>query len=106
MKLNGSLMAGKAMDDRACVAVMLECLKELENVKHAADIYAVATVQEEVGVRGATTSTYGIMPDIGIALDVGHGDMPEYLKTALLNSAADPELPLDPMSIPNFMNAL
>lgn len=90
VKLNGSFMAGKAMDDRACVAVMLECLKALADLNHVADVYAVATVQEEVGVRGATTSTYGIVPDIGIALDVGHGDMPgvpEYQTIKLGNGA-------------------
>ena len=96
VKLNGSLMAGKAMDDRACVAVMLECLKALENVKHAADIYAVATVQEEVGVRGATTSTYGIMPDIGIALDVGHGDMPGVPEYRTIKLSGGPGIALGP----------
>jgi len=79
--LKGQVMAGKAMDDRAGVAVMFECLKALDNARHHADVYCVATVQEEVGVRGAITSTYGIVPDVGIAIDVGHGDMlgvPEY----------------------------
>jgi len=68
-------MAGKAFDDRAGVVVLLECLKQLRSFRHTADVYAVATVQEEVGVRGAIVSAYGILPDIGIAIDVGHGDM-------------------------------
>ncbi|MCR3923071.1 MAG: M42 family metallopeptidase [Firmicutes bacterium] len=76
MNLVGSSLAGKAMDDRAGVAVLLVCLQELERLCHVADVYAVATVQEEVGVRGATTATYGIVPDIGIAVDVTHGEMP------------------------------
>ena len=67
---------GKAMDDRAGVVVMYLCLEILAKLSHKADVYTVATVQEEVGIRGATVSTYGIVPDIGIALDVGHGDMP------------------------------
>ena len=92
VNLNGSLMAGKAMDDRAGVAVMLECLKALANMNHIADVYAVATVQEEVGV-GATTSTYGIVPDIGIALDVGHGDMPGWLSILPSALATDLALP-------------
>lgn len=69
-------VAGKAMDDRAGVAVLLACLQHLAKLRHTADVYAVATVQEEVGLRGATTSAYGINPDIGIAIDVGHGEMP------------------------------
>jgi len=68
--------AGKAFDDRAGVVVMYLCLEILARLSHASDVYAVATVQEEVGIRGATVSTYGIVPDIGIALDVGHGDIP------------------------------
>jgi len=76
IKLNGTSMAGKAMDDRAGVAVMLACLQELQRLHHLADVYAVATVQEEVGVRGATTISYGIVPDLGIAIDVTHGAMP------------------------------
>ena len=75
-ELQNDWLAGKAMDDRAGVMVMLECLEELKKLKHIADVYAVATVQEEVGMRGAITSTFGIMPDIGIAIDVCHGRMP------------------------------
>lgn len=69
-------LSGKSLDDRAGVAVMLQCLKELTTLKHHADVYAVATVQEEVGLRGAMVSSYSINPDIGIAIDVCHGDMP------------------------------
>lgn len=74
--LAGTSLAAKAMDDRAGIAVLLICLQELERLQHTADVYAVATVQEEVGVRGATTATYGVVPDIGIAVDVTHGAMP------------------------------
>ena len=76
IKLAGSTVSGKAMDDRAGVAVLFVCLQELARLQHCADVYAVATVQEEVGLRGATTATYGIVPDIGVAVDVTHGDMP------------------------------
>jgi endoglucanase len=46
-------------------------------MKHDADVYFVSTVQEEVGMAGAITSTYNINPDIGIAIDVGFGTTPE-----------------------------
>ncbi|MTI48143.1 M42 family metallopeptidase [Sporosalibacterium faouarense] len=75
--LQGSMVSGKALDDRAGVVTMCECAKELAKLKHEADVYFVSTVQEEVGVRGATTSTYKINPDIGIAIDVGFGATPE-----------------------------
>lgn len=69
-------VAGKALDDRAGVAVLLQCARELELSRHEADVYFVATVQEEVGVRGAVVSTYGVSPDLGVAVDVCHGDFP------------------------------
>ncbi|MBM7556716.1 M42 family metallopeptidase [Halanaerobacter jeridensis] len=75
-ELKNNRVTGKALDDRAGILVMLTALQELKNIDHKADLYTVATVQEEVGVRGATTSTYGIVPDIGIAIDVCHGTMP------------------------------
>lgn len=64
----GHCVTGKALDDRAGVYVMLEGLRKVKNNTH--DIYAVGTVQEEVGLRGATTSAFTVEPDIAIALDV------------------------------------
>lgn len=75
-ELTSDVLAGKSFDDRAGVAVMLVCLEELKRYKVAADVYAVATTQEEVGLRGAMVSTYGIIPDIGIAIDVCHAETP------------------------------
>lgn len=75
-QLGKDVVAGKAMDDRAAVAVIYYCLQELAGLRHQVDVYAVATVQEEVGLRGAIVSTYDIAPDVGIALDVCHGPMP------------------------------
>ena len=69
-------MSAKSLDDRAGVAVLLETMKELDKLRFCADVYFVATVQEEVGVRAAI-STYRIAPDIGIAIDVTHGDTPD-----------------------------
>jgi len=80
LNLQNDMVAGKALDDRAGVAVMYECLKELSHMKHDCDVYAVATVQEEVGYRGAIPATFEISPDIGIAIDVGFGSTPELPK--------------------------
>ncbi len=66
----GDLFTGKAMDDRVAVFVVLESLKQLKNKKLPHDVYAVFTTQEEVGLRGAVTSSYGVEPDVGIALDI------------------------------------
>lgn len=64
----GNHVSCKAFDDRMGVYVMLEALRRVKD--HEVDIYAVATVQEEQGLRGATTGAYGVEPDIGVALDV------------------------------------
>jgi endoglucanase len=68
--LLGTKVAGKAMDDRACVAAVTACLNELQSMHHQWDVYAAATVQEETGLLGAKTAAYQINPDIAIALDV------------------------------------
>jgi putative aminopeptidase FrvX len=70
IELSGKRVAGKAMDDRACVAVVTACLDHLQNMSHQWDVYATATVQEETGLYGAATAAYQIQPDIAIALDV------------------------------------
>lgn len=64
----GECVVGKAFDDRLSVFIMIEALRALRS--SACDIYAVATTQEEVGLRGAITSAYAIAPDLSIALDV------------------------------------
>ncbi|HEU5439585.1 MAG TPA: M42 family metallopeptidase [Ktedonobacterales bacterium] len=63
----GENVIAKAMDDRAGVFTMIEALRRLGT--HEVDVYAVATVQEEVGLRGATTAAFAVEPDVGIALD-------------------------------------
>jgi putative aminopeptidase FrvX len=65
----GNLLVGKALDNRACVYVQLEVLRVLKGKPHADDVYAVFSVQEEIGLRGALTAAYGIEPDVGVALD-------------------------------------
>ncbi len=66
---------GKAFDDRVGCAAMIETLKMLKDTE--CTVYAVGTVQEEVGLRGAVTAAFGVDPDFGIALDVTvAGDMP------------------------------
>jgi putative aminopeptidase FrvX len=74
-KLSKDVVMGKAFDNRAGCAVMVETLKQLGDTD--CTIYAVGTVQEEVGLRGAATATFGVDPDVGIALDVTiAGDVP------------------------------
>jgi len=73
-KLNGNLYYGKAIDDRAgCYAL----IKIMERLKVKAEVYAVATAQEEVGLKGARTSSFKINPDFALAIDTTvAGDTP------------------------------
>jgi len=59
-----------SMDDRSGCAVLVELAKSIKKKELKYDTYIVFTVQEEVGVKGARTSTYEITPDFGIAVDV------------------------------------
>jgi endoglucanase len=75
VKVGRETVMGKAFDDRIGCAVMVETLRLLE--KTDCTVYAVGTVQEEVGLRGAATAAFGVDPDVGIALDVTvAGDVP------------------------------
>jgi endoglucanase len=65
----GDCVNGKSLDNRISVFVLIEVLKSLQNIDHPYDIYAVFTVQEEVGIRGAQVATQEIEPDFGFAID-------------------------------------
>ena len=64
--------AAPAMDDKCGAWVVLEALRRADKSKLQCAVYAVSTVQEEVGLRGATTSAFGIDPHVGVAVDVTH----------------------------------
>ena len=67
----GSLYLGKAWDDRAGLAVIIELMRRLRETAPPNTLYGVATVQEEIGLRGAHTSSYAVEPDVGINLESG-----------------------------------
>ncbi len=68
---NPNLLLAKAWDNRIGCALAAETAHRLVGHKHPNTLYTVATVQEEVGLRGAKTSASKVRPDVGIALDVG-----------------------------------
>ena len=65
--LQGDKVTGKAFDNRAGLVVVIEALKR---TKSKSTIYVVATVQEEVGLKGAKVAAYNLNPDLAIAADV------------------------------------
>lgn len=79
---SGDYVVAKALDDRAGCALLIKVLQEIKDPKY--HISCVFTVQEEVGLRGAQTSAFGIDPDLAIAVDVTlTGDTPEAKKMAV-----------------------
>ena len=74
---NGKTYLSKAFDDRIGVAMMISALQTLKDRPHPNTIFATATVMEEVGVRGATTSVEVVQPDVAIILEADiAGDVP------------------------------
>jgi putative aminopeptidase FrvX len=71
-ELCNGMISGPGLDDKVGVWTVMETLRLLHNQPLKAAVYCVSTVQEEIGLRGATTSAYGIHPTVGIAVDVTH----------------------------------
>jgi len=78
--LQNGFISSKCMDDRASVAVLLDCLDKLKDVDLGYDLYFCACVQEEVGLRGSVTCAYAVNPDFAIAIDVTHATTPDESK--------------------------
>jgi putative aminopeptidase FrvX len=70
--MRNGFASAPAMDDKAGLWVAIEALRRTQAKKLNCALFAVSTVQEEIGLRGATTSTYGVNPHVGIAIDVTH----------------------------------
>ena len=94
--LGNNVVLGKAFDNRVGCAVLIETMKRLKNV--SCNVYAVGTIQEEVGLRGATIAAFHVEPDVGIALDstvagdtpgVGEGEAPAKMGEGPVFTVAD-----------------
>jgi endoglucanase len=71
-ELRNDRAVSSAMDDKCGMWVVMEALRRIDAAKLGWAVYAVSTVQEEVGLRGARTSAFGIDPHVGVAVDVTH----------------------------------
>ena len=73
----GKALLSKAFDDRVGVALLVSAMQAFQTQPHPNSLYAVATVMEEVGLRGATTSVEAVDPDVAIVLEADiAGDVP------------------------------
>ena len=91
---NNKLLLAKAWDNRIGCAIAIDVLRALKDEKHPNIVYGVGNVQEEVGLRGAKTSTFKIQPDIGFSVDVGiAGDTPGITpKESISKLGAGPQI--------------
>ena len=71
-ELQNNLASAPGMDNRTGLWVVIEALRRASSRPLACALYAVSTVQEEIGLRGARTSAYGIDPQVAVAVDVTH----------------------------------
>ena len=71
-RLQGERATARSFDNKMGCYIVAEAMRLLHDKKLSCSVYGVATVQEEIGLRGARTSAYEINPLVGIATDVGH----------------------------------
>jgi tetrahedral aminopeptidase len=76
VEMSGGLLSGHSLDNRASVAALTICLEELKHKAHGWDVWAVASIQEEVTAVGASTSSFQLHPTIAVALDLTYGSGP------------------------------
>ena len=78
--LGEDLLCGKAMDDRACFAILLDVMERLQGKDLHVDVYVLGSTQEETSSAGAVTAAYGVAPEMCVAVDVTHGATPDAKK--------------------------
>ena len=105
-ELKNNKFTGRALDNIASVAAMHCALKNLEHYNHKADLFFVASAQEELGYRGGIVATYNIKPDIGIAIDVTFGKAPGHDEYETYELGKGPVLSIGPGHTRKLFEAL
>lgn len=95
-RLGENLLCGKALDDRACFAVLLDAVEQLKDVPLDVDLYVIGSTQEETHSTGAVTAAYGIAPNLCVAVDVTHGDSPDASKDKTFPLGGGPVIGVGP----------
>ncbi len=94
--LGEDLLCGKALDDRAGFAVLLDVLERLKGKELGVDLYVLGSTQEETHSTGAITAAYEIAPDRCVAVDVTHGDSPDASKHETFKLGGGPVIGVGP----------
>ncbi len=94
--LGEDLLCGKALDDRAGFAVLLDVLERLQGKELDVDLYVLGSTQEETHSSGAITAAYEIAPQLCVAVDVTHGDTPDGPKHETFKLGGGPVIGVGP----------
>lgn len=105
-KFNEQKVSGKALDNRASIACMLEILSLLNDVNHENDLIFVASAQEETHLTGIMTASYALRPDAAIVIDTCHGDIPDLPKDVSSTPGKGPEISIGPNLQPKLVEKL
>ncbi len=95
-ELGEGQVCGKALDDRAGMAVILRSLSLLENEELDVDLIIMGSVQEEIGLRGAVAGTFGACPDYALSIDVTYAKTHDYKKDDAMDSGGGPAIGVGP----------
>jgi len=104
--LGTNMLCGKALDDRACVAIIIEVMERLKDKALEYDVCCLISTQEELGLRGATSGAFGIEPDMAIAIDVCHAWTPDAKKDKTVPIGKGAVVALGPNMNREFTNAI
>jgi len=96
VRLKGDLICGRALDDRAGLAALLGAIEQVKTEDLAMDIVLVASVQEEVGCRGAQVAGWRINPTWALAVDVTHGTTPDSGKALTFDLSSGTSIGVGP----------
>lgn len=94
--LGEDLLCGKALDDRAGFAILLDVLERLQGKELNVDLYVLGSTQEETHSSGAITAAYEIAPQLCVAVDVTHGDSPDASKHETFKLGGGPVIGVGP----------
>ncbi|MCB2179727.1 M20/M25/M40 family metallo-hydrolase [bacterium] len=103
--LGDGYFSAPGLDNRASVAILTEVLELLQTRLHKWDVWAVATVQEEVGLKGAGPSGFAIRPDLGLVMDVTFGSGPGAPAHETIEMDKGPSYDLGPSTHPKLYQA-
>ncbi len=99
-------LCGKSLDNRSCCAIIIKSLEALAGKELDVDIVCLFAVQEEIGLRGAVTGTFGIAPDYAIVMDVTFGKTPDVADWKCLKMGGGPAIGMGPNTNRRFTKML